>query len=65
MYQALSSSDYSEMNNSYEFEWHCENNTICDAPVITVLFDGCFHKQTFMFGPDCWTLHHRVPGHMK
>lgn len=38
MNRSLSSSDYSEINNSNEFEWHCENNTICDAPVLTVLF---------------------------
>lgn len=53
MDKMLSSSDYSEINNSYEFEWHCENNTICDALFLTVLFDGCFHKETFIFGPSC------------
>lgn len=31
MDRTLSSSDYSEINNSYGFEWHSENNTICDA----------------------------------
>lgn len=53
MDRTLSSSDYSEINNSYGFEWHSENNAICDAPVLTVLFDRCFHKQTFRFGPAC------------
>lgn len=48
--ELLSFSDYSEINNR-SFEWHCENNAICNAPVLTVLFDGCFHKQTFKFGP--------------
>ena len=47
----LSCSDYSEINNSYGFEWYSENNTICDASVLTVLFDRCFHKQTFRLGP--------------
>lgn len=38
MNRILSSSDYSEINNSFVFEWHSENNTICDAPVLTVFF---------------------------
>ena len=45
MDRTLSSSDYSEINNSYGFEWHSENNTIWDAPVLTVLFDRCFQNR--------------------
>jgi hypothetical protein len=63
MDRTVSSSDYSEINNSYEFERHSENNTICRAPVLTVLFDGYFHKQTFRFGPACYALKHRNLGY--
>lgn len=41
---------YSEIN-SYGFEWHCEKNTICDAPVLTVFLDDCFHKSNIQICP--------------
>lgn len=63
MGRTLSTSDFSEINNTSEFEWHSENNTICGAPVLTVLFHGCFCKQTF--SPACKALNHRAPRHMK
>lgn len=53
MDRTLSSRDYCEINNSHGLEWHSENNTICDAPVLTVFFDRCFHKQTFRIAPAC------------
>lgn len=50
---------YSEIN-SYAFEWHCEKNTICDAPVLTVFFDNCFHKSNIQICPH---LLHTEPQH--
>lgn len=42
MGRTLLSNDYSEINNSHRSERHCENNAICDAPVLTVFLTVVF-----------------------